>query len=137
MGIFDLFRRKKESKAEINSTQSISQSEDFVGVRLSTQTTDIMEPTKEQINQATQHAINTFDEFVLVEWRSPNREIAFLQGIGFGTSYRLEYVPVGAQSGFAYVVEGVSLEDAMHFFNEFAEQHKINFDATWQWKAIV
>ncbi|MBS4462551.1 hypothetical protein JXA27_08365 [Aerococcaceae bacterium zg-B36] len=137
MGIFDLFKRKKNLKVEQEDIQTTQVTEDFIGLKLSTNTLNVIEPTNEQINQAAEVAINAFDEFVLLEWRSQGGQFAFIQGIGFGTSYRLEYAPIGSRAGYAYVVEGVSLEDAQSYFFEFAEQHKVNFDASWQWQAIV
>lgn len=139
MALINWFKRifnKKEHELD-NSQIKETAVKPLNGLRLTTFNEIIEEPTAEQIKQAAQDAINAFDEFVLLEWQGTVNDRSVLQGIGFGDCYRLEYTPKNAQEGYAYVKEGVLLEDAFRYFLAFKQSHQVMIDGTWQWQKIV
>lgn len=137
MGLFDWLKKRNTIEEKNIIFESSTIKINSKGLTLTTFNQMIHEPTIEQIKEAIVRTINAFDEFILLEWVEEHDVNSFVQGIGFGETYRLEYVPVNGKEGYAYVKEGVSLKDTEQYLLTFQHHHQIVIDASWKWQQIV
>lgn len=143
MGLFDWFKKKTTSEESSEETvMSATTDENPVhkiktpGLHLSTHKTTTTEPTIEEIQSALTMAVNAYDEFVLLEWIDDAKQKTYLYGVGFGTTYHIEYAPKNGQKGHAYVREGVPLEEAKQLYLAFKMSHQVTIDFQWQWMEV-
>ncbi|MGX7076189.1 hypothetical protein [Globicatella sanguinis] len=143
MGLFDWF--KKKTSSEKSAEESLSTHTPDVnpvhkivtpGLHLSTHKTTTTDPSIEDIQSALTMAVNAYDEYVLLEWIDDAKQKTYLYGVGFGTTYHIEYRPKNGQKGFAYVREGVPLEEAQQLYLAFKMSHQVTIDFQWQWLEV-
>lgn len=137
MGLFDFFKKSKvENKSDLsNETSGKTNVKLERGLNLLTHQQTIHNPTTEQVREAIDFTINAYDEYVLLKWVDEHSSSS-IYGIGFGTSYYLEYLPDNAQKGFGYVKEGVSLETTQQQYLAFMHTHRIVLDSQWHWQEV-
>lgn len=124
-------------RALFNKEETIEKSSDAVqvtqvGLTLSSHQSQVTSPTVEQVSTVINESINAYDAFFQLDWLDESGKHSSLYGIGFGTTYHLEYQAMEMTDNSVYVKAGVSLADTQTIAQQFMTTHRVSLDALWQ-----